>query len=93
MALLWLLALLGQTFDLPLYRLGIYPQTLAGLRGILFAPLIHGSWGHLLSNSFALLVLLTALLYGYPRSVRPALLLIWLGSGLGVWLLARPSYH
>ena len=91
--LLWLLALLGQTFDLPLYRLGIYPQTLAGLRGILFAPLIHGSWGHLLSNSFALLVLLTALLYGYPNSARPALLLIWLGSGLGVWLLARPSYH
>jgi len=92
-ALLWLVTLLGQAFDLPLYRLGVYPQTLVGLRGILFAPLIHGSWGHLLSNSFALLVLLTALLYGYPRSARPALLLIWLGSGLGVWLLARGSYH
>lgn len=91
--LLWLLTLLGQYLDLPLYRLGVYPQTLAGLPGILFAPLIHGSWGHLVSNSFALLVLLTALLYGYPRSARPALLLIWLGSGLGVWLLARPSYH
>lgn len=92
-ALLWLLALLDQSFDLQIYRLGIYPQTLSGLRGILFAPLIHGSWGHLLSNSFALLVLLTVLLYGYPHSARPALLLIWLGSGLGVWLLARESYH
>jgi membrane associated rhomboid family serine protease len=91
--LLWLFTLLGQAFDLPLYRLGVYPHTLAGLPGILFAPLIHGSWNHLLSNSFALLVLVTALFYGYPRSARPALLLIWLGSGLGVWLLARPSWH
>jgi len=92
-AMLWLLTLLGQALDLPLYRLGVYPQTLAGLPGILFAPLIHGSWGHLLSNSFALLVLLTALFYGYPRSAPPALLLIWLGSGAGVWLFARASYH
>lgn len=91
--LLWLLWLLGTTLGLDLYRLGIYPQTLAGLPGILFAPLVHGSWGHLLSNSFALLVLLTALLYGYPRSACPALALIWLGSGLGVWLFARPSWH
>jgi membrane associated rhomboid family serine protease len=92
-ALLWLLALLDQTFDLQIYRLGIYPRSAAGLPGILFAPLIHGSWAHLLSNSFALLVLLTALLYGYPRSARPALLLIWLGSGIGVWLFARASWH
>lgn len=92
-ALLWLFTWLGQALDLPLYRLGVYPQTLAGLPGIVFAPLIHGSWGHLLSNSFALLVLLTALLYGYPRSARPALLLIWLGSGVGVWLFARASWH
>lgn len=91
--LLWLTTLLGQTLDLDLYRLGVYPHTLAGLPGILFAPLVHGSWGHLLSNSFALLVLVTALLYGYPRSARPALALIWLGSGLGVWLFARPSWH
>jgi membrane associated rhomboid family serine protease len=92
-ALLWLVTLLGQLLDLPLYRLGIYPHTVTGLPGIFFAPLIHGSWGHLLSNSFALLILLTTLLYGYPRSAPAALLLIWLGSGLCVWLFARESWH
>ncbi|MEZ5541340.1 MAG: rhomboid family intramembrane serine protease [Pseudomonadota bacterium] len=91
--LLWLLALLDQGLDLRLYRLGIYPRALIGLPGILFAPLIHGSWGHLISNSFALLVLLTTLLYGYPRSARAALALIWLGSNLCVWLFARASWH
>jgi membrane associated rhomboid family serine protease len=91
--LLWLFELLDRTFDLQLYRFGVYPHSFDGLVGILFAPLIHGSWGHLLSNSFALLVLLTALLYGYPRSARPALAFIYAGSGLGVWLFARESYH
>jgi membrane associated rhomboid family serine protease len=76
-----------------LYRLGVHPRRLDGLAGILFAPLIHGSWVHLLSNSFALLILLTVLGYGYPRSRWPILGLIWLGSGLGVWLFARDSYH
>jgi membrane associated rhomboid family serine protease len=76
-----------------LYRLGIYPLHLSGLPGILLAPLIHGSWYHLLSNSFALLILMTALGYGYPRSRWPVMLLIWLGSGLGVWLFGRESYH
>jgi membrane associated rhomboid family serine protease len=92
-ALLWLIELLDRVFDLQLYRLGVLPHAPEGLGGILLAPLIHGSWGHLLSNSFALLILLTALLYGYPRSAKPALTLVYIGSGLGVWLFARESYH
>lgn len=92
-ALLWLFELLDRTLGLQLYRFGVYPLAADGLAGILFAPLIHGSWTHLLSNSFALLILLTTLLYGYPRSARLALLFIYLGSGMGVWLFARENYH
>ena len=94
-AVLFLLGieLLDRVVELDLTRFGVYPRETAGLFNILFAPLIHGSWGHLLSNSFTLLVLLTALLYAYPRSARPALLLIYFGSGIGIWLFARESYH
>ncbi|HYQ71529.1 MAG TPA: rhomboid family intramembrane serine protease [Gammaproteobacteria bacterium] len=92
-SLLWLVVILGLVLHLPLIRLGIYPRTAAGLAGVLFAPLIHGSWSHLLSNSFALLVLGTALRYAYPRAAGPALVLIYLLSGLGVWCLGRDSYH
>lgn len=84
---------LDRSLQLPLHHLGIYPRDIHGAWGILTAPLVHGSWNHLFSNSFALLVLGTVLLYGYPRSAIPALLLIYLGSGLGVWLFARSSYH
>lgn len=47
----------------------------------------------MVSNSFALLVLGTALLYGYPRAAKPVLALVYIGSGMGVWLFARHSYH
>jgi membrane associated rhomboid family serine protease len=90
---LWIIELADHTFHLHLAHLGIYPRQPAGLRGVLFAPLIHGTWGHLISNSLSLAVLGVALLYGYPRSRGYVLLLIYLGSGLGVWLFARSSYH
>jgi membrane associated rhomboid family serine protease len=92
-ALLWGIELLDRSLDLQLYRFGVFPQAAGGLPGILFAPLIHGSWYHVISNSFALLILGTALLYGYPRAARPVLALVYIGSGIGVWLFARDSYH
>jgi membrane associated rhomboid family serine protease len=91
--LLCIIELLDSGFDLHLSRLGVFPRAWHGLWGVLFAPLIHGSWQHLMSNSLVLLVLGVVLLYGYPRASRTMLPLVWLGSGLGVWLFARDSYH
>ena len=76
-----------------LHQLGVYPRTISGLTGILTAPLIHGSWQHVFGNSAPLLLLGSMLIYGYPRSRWWALAIIWLLSGVGVWLLARSSYH
>ncbi len=91
--LLWLVEILDRGFTLQLFRLGIYPREPEGLWGILFSPLIHGTWNHLLSNSFALLILGAVLFYGYPRAALPVLLLVYLVSGVCVWLFARSSYH
>ncbi len=90
---LWVIELADNAFHLHLEYLGVYPREPVGLRGVLFAPLIHGNWGHLISNSISLAVLGVVLLYGYPRSKSYVLLLIYLGSGLGVWLFARSSLH
>lgn len=69
--------------------LGIYPRALRGLPGILFSPLLHYNFAHLLSNIVPLGVLL-ALLYDNPR-YRPAqaLAAIWIASGFGTWLIGR----
>jgi membrane associated rhomboid family serine protease len=92
-ALLWGIEALDRSLGLQLHHLGVYPRDPAGLWGIAYAPLIHGSWGHLLSNSFALLILGVALLYGYPRAAVPVLLFVYLCSGVCVWLFARSSFH
>ena len=91
--LLWIIEGLDNGLHLHLARFGVLPRVAHGLWGIICAPLIHGSWGHLLSNSLALIVLGVVFLYGYPRASRYVLPLVWLGSGLGVWLFARSSYH
>lgn len=73
--------------------LGILPRTLSGLSGILFTPFLHGSLGHLLSNSIPLLVLGGGLIYFYRSIAYKVLLWIWFIDGLGVWLLGRDAYH
>ncbi|MBS7458181.1 rhomboid family intramembrane serine protease [Coralloluteibacterium stylophorae] len=73
--------------------LAVRPRTPAGLVGVLTAPLVHGSWAHLLANTLPLLVLGTLSLSAYPRASLRALPLVWLGSGLGVWLIGRDAAH
>lgn len=76
------------------YRgLGVVPRDPTGLIGVLFAPLIHGSWAHVGSNAVALLVLGTLAVYAYPRTTARAVPLIWLLAGLGTWLIGRDSVH
>jgi len=91
--LLWLIKGSELFLGLDFSGLGVYPRTLSGLLGIVFAPLIHGSFEHLFSNTLALFILVTALFYQYPRSAKQVLAIIYFGSGLGVWIFARDSYH
>jgi membrane associated rhomboid family serine protease len=67
--------------------LAVGARDAAGLVGILTAPLLHGSPEHLISNAIALLMLGTLALAAYPKATLRALPLLWLGSGLGAWLL------
>lgn len=73
--------------------LTVTPGRLAGLLGVLTAPLLHGSPAHLLANAGALLLLGTLALVAYPRASVRALPLLWLGSGLGAWALGEPGSH
>jgi len=90
-ALLWWIALIQQLFDAPLRGLLLRPGEAWGLIGVLCAPLLHGSLAHLVSNTLPLLVLGTLALATLPRATRWAVPLIWLGAGLGAWLLGRPG--
>ncbi len=72
---------------------GIYPQTMSGLKGLVFSPFIHGSLEHLYNNTIPLAVLLAALFYFYNRIAWKIVLWGVLISGFLTWCIGRPSYH
>ncbi len=90
---LWWIWIADQLFGLDLNRLGVYPRHLDGLWGLAFAPLIHGSFSHLMSNTLPVFILGASLFYFYPKSARLAMPAIYVGSSLGVWLFGRAAYH
>src|SRR3989344_4692997 len=90
---LWLIKLVEIRLGLDLAPYGVYPLRASGLAGILWAPLIHGSLSHVFANTAPIIILGTALLYGYPRSAKIVIPITYLGPGIGVWLFARGAYH
>lgn len=90
---LWWIRLIESVGGWDFGVLGVEPHVPFGLVGVVLAPLVHASWEHLLANTGPVLILGTALLYGYPRASRFVIPLIWIGSGLGVWFTGPPAFH
>lgn len=72
---------------------GILPRSFHGLRGILFAPFIHGDIEHLISNMSAFPVLICMLCMVYRSNYVRIISSLWLSTGFLVWIFARSSYH
>ncbi|MDL9938773.1 rhomboid family intramembrane serine protease [Gordonia sp. ABSL1-1] len=67
---------------------GIEPRELGGLDGIIWAPLLHADWAHLFANLIPGVVLCFLLLMTQRFLIVTGI--VWLVSGLGVWLFAPP---
>ena len=81
---------LQRSFDVGAWA--VAPGDWAALwRGVLGAPLLHGSVDHLLSNTLGLLALGTLAGTVYPRATLRAIPLAWLGSGLVAFWLGEPG--
>ncbi|WP_439956553.1 rhomboid family intramembrane serine protease [Nocardia nova] len=73
---------------------GVRPRTAAGLEGIVFAPVLHANWAHLIGNTLPVIVLgLLTLLTGIGRGLA-ATAIVWVVAGIGTWLTgASGSVH
>ena len=87
--LLVLVEFVDQLFGVGLDRFGIVPWTSSGLIGVVFAPLLHGGFGHLTANVGPLFVLLIILFWNRRYFPERSILLIWILSGVGTWLIGR----
>ncbi|MGB3331374.1 MAG: rhomboid family intramembrane serine protease [Mycobacterium sp.] len=87
--LLYLVEAVDQVGGHRLDHNGIRPLETDGLWGVLFAPLLHANWAHLLANTGPALVLGFLLtLTGLSRFVL-ATAIIWIVGGLGTWLIGN----
>jgi len=90
---IWTVQVTAWHWHLSLTEWGLFPRTTKGLLGILTMPFLHGDLDHIVNNSFGLLVTGWILLFAYPHSAKPTLAIGWLLTGMGVWLMGRPSFH
>lgn len=80
---------MGHRLDLD----GIRPLQTDGLWGILWAPMLHGGWPHLIANTVPALVLgFLMTLAGMGRFIA-ATATIWLLGGFGTWLIGNIGLH
>jgi membrane associated rhomboid family serine protease len=73
---------------------GVIPRERAGFDGILFAPLLHFGWVHLVANTVPLLVLGYLILLSGIARWAAVTAVVWLVGGFGTWLTgADNSLH
>jgi membrane associated rhomboid family serine protease len=86
-ALLYVAELVDQLSGHRLDENGIRPLEADGLWGVLFAPLLHANWAHLMANTGPALVLgFLVTMAGLSRFVW-ATAIVWILGGLGTWLI------
>lgn len=91
LALFWAVFVANSLLGGSLLSLGVIPRTTIGLRGILFAPFLHGSLSHIVANSIPFLVLGWMVMLRDERHFIPVTLAGMVGSGLMAWLLGAPG--
>ncbi len=91
--IIWIIHLVQVIGGMDFGYYGVYPRRLFGLKGILTSPLIHSDFGHLLSNSVPLLALGGMVFYFYRRVALRSFFMIYVLTGLAVWILADTGFH
>ncbi len=92
-AALWLIHLLQVAGGFDFGFLGTYPRKVWGMRGIIASPFIHADFPHLISNSVPLFILTSTIFFFYKKVATRAYLMIYLLTGLMVWIFARTVFH
>ena len=92
-AVLWLIEIIDYFIlqNYSLNRYGIVPRDLIGLRGILFAPFLHGNFPHLIANTIPFLSLGWLVMLQRTSDFWRVTAMTMLVGGLGIWLIGQPN--
>jgi membrane associated rhomboid family serine protease len=87
-AVMWAVEAVNALDSYRLDREGIVPRSLSHLDGVIFAPFLHASFSHLLSNTVPFVILGIAIALAGAGRLLLVTLIVALVSGLGTWLTA-----
>lgn len=89
----WLVQIVNALVGYKLNVLGILPRVPVGMLGIVFCPLLHGSFSHIFMNSFFFFALALMVLLQGKQVFWVVVISVTVLSGLMVWLFARRALH
>ncbi|WP_420803617.1 rhomboid family intramembrane serine protease [Saccharothrix deserti] len=72
---------------------GVIPRDFSEWDNIIWFPFLHGDWTHLTGNAVPLLVLAYLATSGGIKQFFQITAVIWLTSGLGVWIFGAYGSH
>lgn len=94
LAAMWIMFFATWLTNGALLTLGVIPRNVIGLRGILFAPFLHGSLTHLLANTIPFAILGWLVMLRDSRHFTYVTVVAMIASGGMAWLLgANGSVH
>jgi membrane associated rhomboid family serine protease len=88
LAIMWAVEIVNLLDNYGLDSNGIVPRSPSHLDGIVFAPFLHASLGHILGNTIPFVILGFVIALAGARRLAQVSLIVALVSGLGVWLIA-----
>lgn len=88
---MWALEIVDLALGGALNSFGIRPHSLIGLRGILFAPFLHGNFAHLIANTIPFLVLGWFVMLQETSDFFLVSAIAMLVGGLGTWLFGSAN--
>jgi membrane associated rhomboid family serine protease len=93
-AMMWGIEILDTfVFQHGLDTFGILPRQPIGLRGILFAPFLHGSFAHLSANTLPFIVLGWLIMARNISDFTIVSIVCMVVGGLGTWLFGNHGVH
>ena len=92
--LMWLVEVLDvSVFNYQLDTWGILPRQAIGLRGILFAPFLHGNYAHLSANTLPFMILGWLIMSQSIANFVIVSIICAVVGGFGTWLFGAPALH
>ncbi|TWU60447.1 Rhomboid family protein [Rubripirellula tenax] len=89
---MWLIRIVDMIIPADLNQFGLQPRMLHGVPGIMLSPFLHQGFGHLISNTIPLAILVGLTIASRHRAWLIVVAIV-ISSGVLLWIFGRSANH